>query len=125
MSQYLHDKIHSTFFQTATCRCQDCMNRQADMIRLDHTGSLQYLSCMIKQTCIIYAKWSRLRRKRLFWLFGGRSTEEVCKLVYCGMLMLCDKGKTQGTKEYGVKCSPAFRVKNDKVDDDVKVKFLH
>lgn len=58
-------------------------------------------------------------------LFGGRSTEEVCKLVYCGMLMLCDKGKTQGTKEYGVKYSPAFRVKNDKVDDDVKVKFLH
>ena len=58
-------------------------------------------------------------------LFGGRSAEEVCKLVYCGMLMLCDKGKTQGTKEYGVKYSPAFRVKNDKVDDDVKVKFLH
>lgn len=45
--------------------------------------------------------------------------------MYCGMLMLYDKGKTQGTKEYGVKYSPAFRVNNDKVDDDVKVKFLH
>ena len=41
------------------------------------------------------------------------------------MLMLYDKGKTQGTKEYGVKYSPTFRVKNDQVDDDVKVKFLH